>query len=46
NSEALFAKSTIDVEDYENFIDDEAAVHETTHDDYMHDEATDDDFDI
>ncbi|GJV62340.1 ATP-dependent DNA helicase PIF1-like protein [Tanacetum coccineum] len=33
--------STVDVEYYDNFIDDEAAVDETTHD-----EATDDDFDI
>nr|GFA73839.1 hypothetical protein [Tanacetum cinerariifolium] len=41
NSADLFAESTFDVEDYDNFIDDEAAVDRTTHD-----EATDDNFDI
>nr|GEY83332.1 zinc finger, CCHC-type, retrotransposon Gag domain protein [Tanacetum cinerariifolium] len=46
NSEALFAESIADVEDYDSFIDDEVAVDETTHDEYTHDEATDDDFDI
>nr|GEY63737.1 hypothetical protein [Tanacetum cinerariifolium] len=43
NSETLIAESTVDVdvEDYDNFIDDEVAVDKTTHD-----EATDDDLDI
>nr|GFA22457.1 hypothetical protein [Tanacetum cinerariifolium] len=46
----------VDVEDYDNFIDDEVAVDKTTHDEYnhdedavdktTHDEATDDDLDI
>ncbi|GJV54857.1 hypothetical protein Tco_1455862 [Tanacetum coccineum] len=46
NSETLIAKSTVDVEDYDNFIDDEVAVDETTDNEYTHDEATNDDFDI
>ncbi|GJS32609.1 hypothetical protein Tco_0530991 [Tanacetum coccineum] len=34
NFEALYAESTVDVEDYDNFIDEEAVVDETTHDEY------------
>ncbi|GKF41015.1 hypothetical protein Tco_0124357 [Tanacetum coccineum] len=46
NYEALVVESTVDVEDYDNFIVDEAEVDETVHDEYTHHEATDDDFDI
>nr|GFA08352.1 hypothetical protein [Tanacetum cinerariifolium]GFA71408.1 hypothetical protein [Tanacetum cinerariifolium] len=41
NSKTLIAEPTFYVEDYDNFIDNEAAIDETTLD-----EATDDDFDI
>ncbi|GKF50466.1 hypothetical protein Tco_0146933, partial [Tanacetum coccineum] len=46
NYEALVVESTVDVEDYDNFIVDEAEVDETVHDEYTHHEATDDNFDI
>ncbi|GJY45434.1 hypothetical protein Tco_0434497 [Tanacetum coccineum] len=46
NYEALVVESTVDVEDYDNFIVDEAEVDEIVHDEYTHHEATDDNFDI
>nr|GEX95993.1 hypothetical protein [Tanacetum cinerariifolium] len=46
NSESLIAEPTVDVEDCDNFIDAQAIADEATHDEYKHDKATDDDFDI
>ncbi|GKE37935.1 hypothetical protein Tco_1461340 [Tanacetum coccineum] len=46
NSKTLIAEYPVEVENYDNFIDDEAAVDETTHDEYTHGEPIDDDFDI
>ncbi|GKF97040.1 hypothetical protein Tco_0292861, partial [Tanacetum coccineum] len=38
NSKTLIAEYPVAVENYDNFIDDEAAVDETTHDEYTHGE--------